>query len=129
MCECVKNLLYKNVCKRTRKFLFIFLVEKKSCQNATMHSMFACFLLPSSLHSIFKQENSGKRSGKQSKPSFVFGTDLNDRPQEIEAVWKFSLALSFCTEGKKQREADSPHEAEAPRPHRLSFRESSCCRC
>jgi len=63
-------------------------------------ALFACFLQPSFLHSIFKQENSGKRSGKQSKPSFVFGTDLNDRPQEIEAVSKFSLALSFCTEGK-----------------------------
>ena len=100
---CVKHLPYKNVCNRTRKFLFIFgfswLNKILSKRN---DALFACFLLPSFLHSIFKQENSGKRSGEQSKPSFVFGTDLNDRPQEIEAVWKFSLALSFCTEGKRK---------------------------
>ena len=97
------------------------LVKTQRCTVCLLASDYLLFLTPFSSNKKIRENEVANSQSRRLCSAPTSMTVLNDRPQEIEAVWKFSLALSFCTEGNKEREADSPHKAEAPRPPRPSF--------
>ena len=96
-----------------------FLGWTKSCQNATMHCLLASYYLlfftPFSNKKIRENEVANSQSSRLcSAPTSM--TVLKRLRPFGSSLWHY-----LSVQKAKRREADSPYEAEAPRPPRPSF--------